>query len=227
MTKKEYAEIESYTVTQMQDSAHDMHHIYRVLNSAMDIQRYEAPVDIDVLVAACLLHDIGREKQFEDLENTCHAQIGGEMAYDYLLARGWAAQKAKHVKECISTHRFRKQDTPDSIEAKILFDADKLDASGAIGIARTLIYGGQVTEPLYIMEEDGSIKIDDGGAEISSFFQEYNYKLKQVYGSFYTKRAQEIAQERQKTAISFYDDLLAEITKNHENGIKTHLPLSD
>jgi len=209
-------------LSQMQDSAHDKHHVYRVLNSAMDIYEYEHEVDFDVLVAACLLHDIGREKQFTDPEKLNHAKIGGRMAYDFLLLLGWNVENALHVKECISSHRFRGKKKPQSIEAKILFDADKLDVSGAVGIARTLIYGGQVSEPLYIMDDDGNIIIDGGGAEISSFFQEYNFKLKNIYDSFYTKRAREIALERQKTAIDIYECLYNEVNMNYSNGMKNY-----
>ena len=222
MTQAEYNEIESYMLQQMQDSAHDRHHVYRVLNAALDIAKH-IDKDADVLIAACLLHDIGREKQFADLENICHAEIGGETAYAYLLSRQWSEQKALHVKECISTHRYRGNNRPQSIEAKILFDADKLDASGAVGIARTLIYEGQVAEPLYIIDNDGKIVTVGGGAEISSFFQEYNYKLKKVYNSFFTERAKEISLERQKTAVDFYNGLLNEITMNYENGVKNFI----
>ena len=224
MNKTEYNEIENFMLEKMQDSAHDKHHVYRVLNSALDIAIKMSSVDFDVLLAACLLHDIGREVQFTNLE-LCHAQIGGDMAYDFLLTKKWSTQKALHVKECISSHRYRGDNVPNSIEAKILFDADKLDASGAIGIARTLIYEGQVSEPLYILDEDEKIVVDDGGAEISSFFQEYNYKLKKVYNAFYTDRAKEIAKVRQKTAIDFYDGLFAEVTNNYESGLKRHLEL--
>ena len=227
MTQAEYNEIENYMLQQMQDSAHDRHHIYRVLNAAVDIAKHIDIKDTDVLLAACLLHDIGREKQFADLENICHAKIGSEMAYDFLLSRRWAPQKALHVKECISAHRYRGDNKPQSIEAKILFDADKLDASGALGIARTLIYQGQITEPLYITDKDGQIIIDGGGAETSSFFQEYNYKLKKVYDSFFTEHAKKIASERQKTAVDFYNALFNEITVNYENGVKSCIALLD
>ena len=224
MTRIEFKEIEKYMLKQMQDSAHDRHHVYRVLNAALDIARHtESVVDEDVLVVSCLLHDIGREAQFADIENICHAEFGGKMAYDYLLARQWPMQKAKHVKDCISTHRFRGNNKPQSVEATILFDADKLDVSGAIGIARTLIYEGQVMEPLYIMDENGNIIEDGGGAEISSFFQEYNYKLKNVYNSFYTEYSRKIALERQKTAMDFYNGLYNEIAVNYENGIKNYI----
>ena len=224
MTKDEYSIIENFMLEKMQDSAHDKHHVYRVLNSALDIASRMDTIDYDVLLAACLLHDVGREVQFTNLE-LCHAQIGGDIAYDFLLSQNWSIQKALHVKECISSHRFRRNNAPKSMEAKILFDADKLDASGAIGIARTLIYEGQVSEPLYIFDEEDKIIVDGGGAEISSFFQEYNYKLKKVYNAFYTDRAKEIAKERQKTAIDFYNGLLSEVMNNHEKGLKHHIEL--
>lgn len=207
-------------LNQMRDSAHDRHHVYRVLNSALDIANHEGAVDIDVLLASCLLHDIGREKQAANLE-LCHAQIGSEMAYEFLLSRKWDARKTLHVKECISSHRYRRDNPPQSIEAKILFDADKLDSSGALGIARTLIYGGQIVEPIYILDEQGNIIVDGGGAEISSFFQEYNYKLKKLYNSFYTEYAKAVALERQKTAVDFYNGLYSEISRNYENGLSS------
>jgi len=220
MKKSEYKIIEDYMLNQMKDSSHDRHHVYRVLNFAMDIASFETACDMDVLIMACLLHDIGREQQFANVE-LCHAQIGGDMAYEFLssIEFEWAKQKALHVKECISTHRYRKDNKPLSIEAKILFDADKLDASGAIGIARTLIYQGQVEAPLYIMDEDGNIIIDDGGHELTSFFQEYHYKLKNIYDSFYTERAKEFAIGRKKATEDFYNQLHAEVNINYKNGI--------
>ena len=218
MFYQEYKEIEDYMLSQMRDSAHDKYHIYRVLNAALDISNYESNVDSDVLIAACLLHDIGREQQFKDL-NLCHAQIGSEMAYEYLTERNWCEVKAVHVKKCISSHRYRNDNPPESLEAKILFDADKLDASGALGIARTLIYGGQVGEILYLLDENNNIIEDGGGAEISSFFQEYNYKLKRVYDSFHTERAGIIAAERRKTAVDFYNGIFNEVSQNYKNGM--------
>lgn len=222
MLASEYYEIEKHMLNLMRDSAHDKHHVYRVLNFALDIAAFTDAYDADVLLAACLLHDIGRERQFADA-SLCHAQVGGDMACEYLLSRKWPFEKAAHVRECVSSHRFRKNNRPQSVEAQILFDADKLDACGALGIARTLIYGGQVTEPLYILDGDEKIVTGGGGAEITSFMQEYNYKLKNVYAAFYTKRAKEIARKWQQTAIDFYEGLHMEVTSNYKNGAKKHL----
>ena len=216
MNKNEYNAIESYMATQMQDSAHDKHHVYRVLNAALDIANHETAVDINVLIAACLLHDIGREQQFAN-PKLCHAQIGGEMAYGFLLSQKWPQDKSRHVKECIVTHRYRSNVPPVSIEAKILFDADKLEVCGAIGIARTLFYQGQISLPLYILDDECEIVTSGKHSDGWSFFQEYNFKLAKVYDNFFTARGKEMAMKRQKTAADFYNSLYDEISENYVN----------
>ena len=221
MTKKIYNEVNEFMLSHMLDSAHDKYHVYRVLNYAVDIASYENVDDMGVLIAACLLHDIGREQQFAN-PKFCHAQVGGEMAYDFLLSIEWTTSKAQHVKECILSHRYRGDNAPHSIEAKILSDADRLDVSGAIGIARTLTYEGQTGEPLYILDDNENIIDEAGYTKENSFFQEYNYKLKNVYDKFYTEHGRKLGLDRQKTAIGFYEGLFAEINTNNINGMTKH-----
>ena len=163
-----------------------------------------------------LLHDIGRQEQFEN-PALCHAKVGGEKAYRFLIEQGFDAAFAQQVKDCIVTHRYRKETPPQSIEAKILFDADKLDAAGATGIARTLIYKGQVQEPLYTLTDAGSVS-DGSDTSEPSFFQEYKYKLEKLYTGFYTKTGAAMARERQQTAIQYYEALLAEVSAPYMEG---------
>ena len=87
MTKDMYRVLEEYMLSCMDDSAHDREHIYRVLYNALRIAKTEKDVNYDVLIAACLLHDIGRKEQFENPE-LCHAMVGGEQAYDIYLYTG-------------------------------------------------------------------------------------------------------------------------------------------
>ena len=75
--------IEEYMLECMQDSAHDKEHIYRVLYVALDIAEQERHVDYDLLIAACLLHDIGRQEKFEN-PSLCHAVAGAEKARTFL-----------------------------------------------------------------------------------------------------------------------------------------------
>ena len=216
MDKSTYELLEQYMILQMEDSAHDKEHIFRVLYNALRIAKTERDVDYDVLICACLLHDIGRKEQFEN-PNLCHAIVGSEKAYSFLISNGFNTEYAEKVKHCIRTHRYRKNNLPESLEAKILFDADKLDATGAMGIARTLIYKGTVSEPIYTLLPDGSVSSGENDTT-PSFFQEYKYKLEKVYSNFYTEEAKKIARERQDSAIAFYNSLYEEVKTSYENG---------
>ncbi len=211
-----YHKIENYMLGCMKDSAHDKEHVYRVLYLALDIARYEKDVDVEVLIISCLLHDIGREEQFKN-PDLCHAEIGSEMAYEYLLQEGFREEKATHIKQCISSHRYRSEKPPASLEAKILFDADKLDATGTMGIARTILYKAQVSEPLYSVDESRCV-LDGSRDTQPSFFKEYKFKLEKVYDKFYTVRGTQIAKERQASAVAFYQSMLQEVQECHRLG---------
>lgn len=218
MTKETYLLLEKYMNSCMEDSAHDKEHIYRVLYTALDIAQTERNVDYDVLICACLLHDIGRKEQFQD-PKLCHAKVGGDKAYDFLITHDFSEEFAEKVRACIRTHRYRREAPPESIEAKILFDADKADAAGTIGIARTLVYKGQVGEPLYSLTADG--KVSDGkNDDKPSFFYEYKYKLENIYSGFLTERGRQIAESRRQTAVDFYTGMLKEVSEPYEKGAK-------
>lgn len=216
MTPEAYRLLEAHMLSCMGDSAHDKDHVYRVLYSALDIARGEEDVDYDVLIAACLLHDIARAEQFAD-PRVCHARAGAEKARAFLLDRGFGEDFARRVSDCIRTHRFRSDDPPAGTEARILFDADKLDVTGAVGIARTLLYQGHEGTPLYLLDPGGRVSGGAGdGAE--TFFREYKFKLEGIYGKFLTRRGAALARERQKAAAAFYEDLLREVSRPYEAG---------
>ena len=202
----------------MEDSAHDKEHVYRVLFNALDIAETESGVNYDILISACLLHDVGRKEQFQNPE-LCHAEVGSVKACRFLMELGCGEKFAISVRDCILTHRFRKNRPPQSLEAKILFDADKLDVTGAIGIARTLMYKADTAAPIYTLLPDGSIS--DGTQDASaSFFREYKVKLEKLYDRFYTKRGSELANVRQEIAVSYYRELLAEVSSSYQEGKK-------
>ena len=117
MTKDIYNAIEQYMLSVMDDSAHDAEHVYRVLYNALEIAKAEPEVDYDVLIAACLLHDIGRKDQVAD-PSLCHAQVGSQKAYGFLLQLGMGEVFARQVKHCIETHRFRKNLQPSPSKQK-------------------------------------------------------------------------------------------------------------
>lgn len=194
----------------MNDAAHDILHVYRVTNQAMIIaEKYKDVVDNDVLLVACLLHDIGRKAQFEN-PAVCHAQVGADMAYEFLHSLGFEEDYCNKVHHCIKSHRYRKNNEPESIEAKFLFDSDKLDITGALGISRTLLYKGKVNEPLYAVDDNNVIYTTEM-TQPESFIKEYHFKLSKVYDKFYTEEAFSIARKRKKLTESFYEELMREI----------------
>jgi uncharacterized protein len=215
--KEVFNMLEAHMLSCMKDSAHDKEHIYRVLYEALDIAQTQQDVDYDVLIAACMLHDIGRQEQFED-PALCHARVGAKKAYHFLVDQGFSKDFADKVSACILTHRYRKDNFPRSIEAKILFDADKVDVTGAVGIARTLVYNGQVSEPLYSTGPEGEI-LDGTDDTCPSFFQEYKYKLEKLYSGFLTERGAEIAKQRQEAAVAFYESILREVKGSCQKGL--------
>lgn len=206
-----YEKIESYMLSCAGDSAHDAEHIYRVLQKAKAIAKTEENVNEDVLIAACLLHDIGRPEQFADPAR-CHAQVGAEKAEAFLEHLGMDEDFIRAVCHCIRTHRFSNRVAPESIEEKILFDADKLDVVGPLGIARTLQYQGKHDYPLYTRLPDGQIAVAEDGEK--SFFQEYHRKLKKLYDGFLTKEGARLAETYRASGEAFYKALYLQLSND-------------
>ena len=118
------------------------------------------------------------------------------MAYEYLKNLGWNDEYCQQVKHCILTHRFRNDLQPETIEAKILFDADKLDLCGAMAIGRTILYEGKMNYPL------------------DEFLTHYNQKLIKLYDLFYTEKGKEIAAEGKNLLTMFYEALKKQLSQS-------------
>ena len=199
-------------------SAHDIDHTMRVYNLCLELAKNEK-VNMDVLQASALLHDIARIKEDNDVSGkTDHAVEGAKMALNLLGPWGLSEAKIKAIQHCIKTHRFRTSNKPKSIEAKILFDADKLDALGAIGIARSYVWVGKINAKLYTdVDLKKYIKENLSGSPTGRIKDkrkhspqiEYETKHKFLAGKLYTKQGKKIAKERTK----FYKDFLERLQK--------------
>lgn len=203
MTKEKYGEIMAYMDECMSDAAHDREHVLRVLGYAMTIAESEPSVDRDLLVTACLLHDIGRAAQFRE-PSLDHAAVGADMARDWLKSKGYPSEFADKVRTAIRSHRYRTGGRAESIEAQILFDADKLDACGMMGLFRTVSYKAHVDEPYYTLNADGMVDFRADAPE--SVMQEYCWKLARVAEKMYTERGREMAKimaAEQRRAMEF------------------------
>lgn len=215
MDKQKFRIIECYMQSCMNDNdtAHGYQHVYRVLYNALEISKvYE--VDIDVVVASALLHDIGRNTA-HDNASTDHAYVGAVMAYDYLVSNDWTMDKAEHVKSCIISHSNRETN---SIEGKILYDADKLDIIGAIGMARLIAHSGIDSLPLYSVDDDNMVLVGVAD-EADSFFKLYNTQFKNVYDRLFTSEAKEIARDKRNAGLDYVTNLYNEVKHIHKKGI--------
>lgn len=200
-------------------SAHNLDHVMRVYNLCKLLAKYEENVDSDILIPAALLHDIARVEESEDKTGkTDHAVLGSEIASDILKALGYDDEKIEKIKHCITTHRFRTDNEPKTIEAKILFDSDKLDAIGAVGIARSFMLSGQYGQRLVLNNSIDNYlatntaeneRIKDNSKHTP--FIEYEVKYKKIPDKLYTKKAKEIGNERLEFMEEFFNRLKLEV----------------
>jgi uncharacterized protein len=188
------------------DSAHDFDHVLRVLALAERIGRAEG-ADIEVLRAAALLHDVARAEELET--GICHARAGAQRAREILAA--WPCDKVEAVAHAIESHRFRGDVSPLTLEAQVLYDADKLDCIGAVGVARAYVLSGRLGQRLWTeVPPDASLGRNSLTAEHSAPI-EYEVKLKKVKDSLFTPMAKALAEERDRFMEGFFTRLREEI----------------
>lgn len=220
--EEKYSKIKKIVEGELSGSAHNMDHIMRVYNSCLLIAKDEPDIDLNILKTATLLHDIARVK--EDLDNTGnidHAILGAEMAEKILEGFNYSKGEIEQIKHCISAHRFRSENEPKTKEAKILFDADKLDVIGSIGIARTFIIAGEYGEKLYsdtTVDEYIKDNLVDGKPdgrikEMSKHAPnlEFETKFKHIPSTLYTQKARKMAEQRLKYMDQFFKRMKKEI----------------
>jgi uncharacterized protein len=200
-------------------SAHNLDHVMRVYNLCLMIAKYEENVDLEVLIPAALLHDIARVKESRDnTGGVDHAALGSEIAEGILRNLEYDEEKIQSIKHCIIAHRFRTGNEPKTIEAKILFDADKLDAIGACGIARTFMLAGQfgqsISKPESLDSYMNTNTVENGrlkNVSKHSPFIEYEVKFKKIPDKLYTKKAKEIGRDRLKYMKEYFERLSLEM----------------
>jgi uncharacterized protein len=190
------------------DAVHDFDHVLRVLTLAERIGRVEG-ADMKVVRAAALLHDVARAQA--DAEGLDHAAAGAEQAREILA--GQPAEKIEAVAHAIAAHRFRADSAPGTLEAQVLFDADKLDAIGAVGIARAFAYGGAHGQRLWVpIESVDAARWQEEGDDPDTHtpVHEFVVKLSQLKGRLFTPTGRAIAEERHAYMADFFERLDAE-----------------
>jgi len=187
--------------------SHAFDHTQRVYNLALKIGKKEK-ADLDVIKAAALLHDIARLKE-DNKEVECHAERGAEMAEKILKEMNFPENKIKNVVHSIKVHRHSKGLNAETKEAKILQDADRLDALGAITIARMFSTGGKINRPLYKPEVPFG-KVHEGYYMESTIHGFYAKILKIKPETFNTQFAKKLARGRYKFVEKFLNQFFKE-----------------
>jgi len=173
------------------DGTHGFSHVERVFNLCLHIGKEEG-ADLEVLALASLLHDVARPLESSGKVED-HAVEGARIARHFLRSLGYPEEKVEAVAHAIEAHRFSRGPEPETLEAKILSDADKLDAIGAIGVARVFMYSGE------------------HGRSIEDSLRHFEEKILKLKGLMYTKTARGIADGRHRFTVEFIERIMREI----------------
>jgi uncharacterized protein len=190
------------------DPAHDFYHIMRVYKNAEMIGPPEGS-NMDILLPAVLLHDLviypkGSSKSSRSSDESA------DLAEDILHRHGYSQYQITRICYCIRVHSYTKRVVPASLEARILQDADRLDALGAIGIARTFSVGGSENRTLY-NPNDPFCRLNRNLDDKQWTLDHFQTKLLKLEGSMHTKTAKKIARERTRFMILFMRQMQKEI----------------
>jgi uncharacterized protein len=184
-------QIIAYVQTVFEESgSHGFDHTLRVTRLCERLAQDEG-ADLRVVLPAALLHDIARP--LEEEQGIAHEQAGAAIASEFLSSIGYDEALIQKITHAIRTHRYRSTNRPETLEAMVLSDADKLDAMGAVGIARTFMQAG---------ERKGTM------ADAIDHIQDKLLKLK---GRMYTKSARELATARHTVLADFLTTFEAEL----------------
>ncbi|MBI4709368.1 MAG: HD domain-containing protein [Candidatus Portnoybacteria bacterium] len=191
-------------------SCHDWDHVSRVCNLAIWLGKKEK-ADLSILMAAALLHDIKKKEEVKSKGKICHAIEGAKEAERILRKLKLEDYFISRVKHCIEAHRYRNDIKPQTIEAKVLSDADKIDALGAVGIGRSMLFAGKVGARLH-NSDVRDITATNGYGQDDTFYREFMVKLRYLKDKMHTRIGKKIALERTKYMERFLDRLEKEIS---------------
>jgi uncharacterized protein len=182
-----------------ESSGHDVHHVLRVRELVLRLAEIDGG-HRDIVEATALLHDIGH---VEGREN--HAAASARSAATLLSRLGFPDEKIDAVVACIEHHHWspgNERDLPDApIEYRVFADADRLDALGAIGIARAFAFGGAHGRPIWDPDEDAEPDPAYGHSSVHHF----DDKLLRLADGMYTATARAIARNRTETLRRFLE----------------------
>lgn len=193
-------------------ACHDWDHTERVLRNSQKICEVENKSDRKVVEIAALLHDIARGSDMYRKKRKCHAAEGAIIAKRILSEYCSNKNFIERVCLCVKRHRFRGDDAPQSLEEKIVYDADKLDSLGAVGIGRAFHFSGRIGSRLH-NEESIALNSKSYSNEDTAF-REYLVKMRGLPQKMLTKTGKKLALRRAKIMKKFFEELNNEVFGN-------------
>ncbi len=192
---------------QASDGAHDLSHILRVWRLVRLLVAEEGG-DVETLVAATILHDCVHVPKDDPMRSQA-SRLAADRASEMLNGLGWSSAAIEAVHHVIHAHSFSAGVQPKTLEAKILQDADRLDALGHIGIARCFAVSGALGRPLYDPQDPAAEEraLDDAAFALDHFFT----KLLRLQDGFQTETGARLAQQRHQVMQRFVDGFLSEV----------------
>jgi uncharacterized protein len=191
------------------DQVHDFDHVLRVCRLAETLAQKEG-ADVEIVRAAALLHDAA-DASGDESARMDHHEAAAVFAGMVLAEEGWPEERIAAVQDCILTHRFRTGDPPVTLEAQVLFDADKLDAIGAVGVARALAYAVLNGQPIHVEPSEtflATLKTEPG--EPYTAYHEYLFKLSRIKDRMQTESGRAMAVERHNFMRNYFEQFTAE-----------------
>lgn len=185
---------------------HDFAHTLRVLRNAELLLEREAPCDSFAVRVGALLHDIGRPDELTGETKIDHAELGARKA-DPILRECGCRDDAfiRHVCDIVRTHRYRSGRAPKTLEAEIVYDADKLDSLGAYGVARAFHFAGRIGACLHNAERAATAS--ESYSKEDSAYREYLVKLRRLPEKMRTESGRALASERAQFMRGFFERL--------------------
>ena len=191
------------------ESSHDFDHTFRVCRNAETLLQELPQADADVVRLAALLHDIARPEEQAKRGKICHAEAGAEQSVELLKELKAEKELIKKVSAAVRTHRFRDDLAPESLEAQIVYDADKLDSLGAVGIGRAFLFAGKLGARLHNTADEALSH--KAYSKEDTAYREYLVKLKKLPAVMLTAPGKRIARERSVFMEEFFNQLNREV----------------
>jgi uncharacterized protein len=190
------------------DGCHDWTHVERVRNLALRIGRKEK-ADLFVLEIAALLHDVKKKDEMKAKGLFCHAERSAKKAENILEKYDLDKKVVDNIVHSIEAHRFRNEIIPRTIEARSLYDADKLDSIGAVGIGRDFLFAGEIGAKFHDPNID--IKNTKEYSKDDTAYREFLVKLSKIKDKIITSEGKRIAKERHRYMVEFFERLNKEV----------------